>query len=491
MSGESLRCHPTVIVENSLRIMFSLAVVIFVVGRLDLAIVAGVCAAALVVVVLFNYRQWKMTTVRFSDTDVVVQRDTLFKLKKTLPYSKIAAVNVNRGVLNRLFGTSKLLININSGHNAMAPEASLTFRQDVADRLRDEMSRRLYDHELPLEEGKTETLVSFSPMDVVIHSLFSVPTSQSLLGAAFLVNSVFDVYRSTVAEMETGGTALASLGMFFLVQVVPSAMQLFRYYNFRVFRRGDIIYLQHGLVRTYRASFPVSKINAVRVKSTFVSRLMHRSCIEAEVVGIASSDESGSPRPVICLLKDDATIQKLLVEMVPEFVYEQRPSRQPEGAKAVLLLRAAIASLALAAVMVYPSIVVHGQYSSQAGALGAAAYALPLLTALAVLAFFYAAHASYRVRELDLGDDLFTFVNGILDRETVVMSYDKVQMVWVARGPIARRFGVAKGTVYMLASTGTKRISSGLFPEAQLDRIDQTVMERIATGKYDHRLNGI
>ena len=29
------------------------------------------------------------------------------------------------------------------------------------------------------------------------------------------------------------------------------------------------------------------------------------------------------------------------------------------------------------------------------------------------------------------------------------MSYDKVQMVWVARGPIARRFGVAKGTVYM------------------------------------------
>ncbi|MDW5563350.1 MAG: PH domain-containing protein [Methanomassiliicoccus sp.] len=485
--SDPLRCHPTVIAENSLRLLFSLAVIILLVGRLDLTLMAWVCAAVLVLVVLFNYRQWKMTLIHFNETELVIERNTLFKLKKTLPYDRIAAVNLNRGVLNRAFGTSKLMININSGHHAMAPEASLTFRQEVAEQLRNDVSRRLYAHHLaPEEEGKVETLVSFSPADVVIHSLFSVPTFQNLLGALFLANSVFELYRSTV-DAGSLGSALTSLGMFFLVQVVPSGLQLFRYYNFRVYRRGDIIYLQHGLIQTYRTSFSISKINAVRVKSTLASRLMHRSCIEAEVVGIASNDGNGNARPVICLLKDDATIGRLLGELVPEFIYEGRPSRQPNGAKWVLLARAAIASLALSAIMVYPSIAVHRQLTSQTGLLGAMAYALPLFTAMSVLAFFYAAHLSYKVREIDLDDNLFTFVNGILDRETVVMSYDKVQMVHVSRGPIARRFKVSQATVYMLSSTGTKSVSSGLFPEDQLDRIGDIVMDRITAGRSDRR----
>ncbi len=492
VSDDSMRCHPTIIVENSLRLMFSLAVIILVFGRLDMSTVAWVCAAALVVVVFFNYRQWKMTIIRFNEMDMVIERSTLFKLKKTLPYSKIAAVNVNRGLLNRLFGTSKLMININSGHNAMAPEASLTLRQDVAERIRNDVSRRMYAHDLaPEEEENVEMLVSFSPADVVIHSLFSVPTFQNLLGAVFLLNSVIELYRSTVADAGSGGSALTSLGMFFLVQVVPSTMQLFRYYNFKAYRKGSIIYLQHGLVRTYKTSFSISKVNAVRVKSTLASRLMHRSCIEAEVVGIASNDGNGNTRPVICLLKDDATIQKVLGELVPEFVYERGPSRQAEGARSVLMARAAIASVILVAIMTYPSLIAYGEHSSRTGVMAALAYVLPLLTALAIASFILAARASYRIREIDIGEELFTFVNGILDREMVVMSYDKVQMVWVTRGPIARRFGVSRGTVYMLSSMGTKSISSGLFPEAQLDRIGDIVMDRIVTGKYDHRLNGI
>lgn len=490
MSGEGLRCHPSIILENSVQIVIPIAVILFVGGRFDLTVIAAVFLTALVLAVLFNYRQWKMTVIRFSETDVVIERSTLFKLKKTLPYSKIAAVNVNRGIVNRLFGTSRLMININSGHKAMAPEAALTFKQDVADRIRNDLSRRLYQHELPAEEESIETLVSFSPLDVAIHSLFSVPTLQNLLGVLFLANSVYELYRSTVTDVAAGGSALVSLGMFFLVQVVPSVMQLFRYYNFKVYRKGDVIHLQHGLVRTYRTSFPISKINAVRVKSTLASRLMHRSCIEAEVVGIATNDGNGNTRPVICLLKNDAAIQRLLGELVPEFVYERRPSKQPSGARSVLRVRVVIASLVLAAAMAYPSLIIFNAGTSQAGVMALSPYVLPALTALVVLAFVHAARVSYRIRELDIGEELFTFVNGILDRETVVMSYDKVQMVWVRKGPIARKFNVSSATVYMLSSTGTKSVSSGLFPESELDRIGDIVMERIASGKYDPRRSG-
>jgi putative membrane protein len=489
LSGEALRCHPSIILENSIQIIVPVAIILLVARRFDLFTITALISAAMVLAVLFNYRQWKLTVIRFSETDVLIEKSTLFKLKKTLPYSKIAAVNVNRGIVNRLFGTSKLMININSGHNAMAPEAALTFKRDVADRIRTDLSQRLYQHELPMEESG-ETLVSFSPADVVLHSLFAVPTMQNLLGALFLANSIYELYLSMTTDMAAGGSALISLGMFFLVQVVPSVMQLFRYYNFKVYRKGDVIHLQHGLVRTYRTSFPISKINAVRVKSTLVSRLLHRSCIEAEVVGIATNDGNGNTRPVICLLKDDATIQRLLGELVPEFVYERRPGKQPSGARSVLRARVAIASLVLVAVMAYPSLIVYDNGAPRAGMMALSPFVLPALTALAILAFAWAARTSYRVRELDIGEELFTFVNGILDRETVIMSYDKVQMVWVDKGPIARRFDVARATVYMLSSTGTKSVSSGLFSESDLNRIGDIVMERIANGKYDPQRSG-
>jgi len=57
-------------------------------------------------------------------------------------------------------------------------------------------------------------------------------------------------------------------------------------------------------------------------------------------------------------------------------------------------------------------------------------------------------------------------VNSAVDRETVVMNYDKVQMVRVIQDPVARLFGVARGQVYLLSSTGGASVSSGYFPGA-------------------------
>lgn len=496
MSGKKLRCHPSVIVENSVRTFTSMVVVlILLVAWIDSTVLLSILVLSPIALLLFCYRQWKRTTIQFNETGVVVERDTLFQMKKTLPYAKMASVNVNRDLSNRLFGTSKVLININSGTSATAPEAVLTFKQDVAERLRSEMSRRLYDHDIsPAEEETIESLATFTPLDVIIHGLFSVPTYQTILGSVFLAYSVFEIYISIVTGVEAGVGATISLLMFVGIQIMPSVSLIFRYYNYKVYRLGDTIYLQHGLIRTYRTSFSVSRINAVRVKRTLAARLLGRSCIEAEVVGLVSEDD-GSSCPVLCLLKDDATQQRVLRELVPESVYERAPEKQPEGAKRVLQIRAAFASLVLATVMLIPAVYVYREVDTLTGISGIMGVvlqsALPLVTALAILAIIYVAHVSYRITEFDTGEDLFTFVNGAVDRETVVMNYDKVQMVWIAEGPLARLFGVSRGSVYMLSSTGSSRISSGYFPESRLNRINEIVMDRIASGRYDYRLNSI
>jgi len=481
--GEPIRCHPSIIVERSLSGIVVLAVLVMQWGALP-----ALLAALFVGLVLFNYRQWSRTTVRFNETDVVVERNTLFKTKKTLPYTKMASVNINQGVLNRVFGTARLQININSGSGATVPEAVLTFRQDMAEEIRAKMAQRLYGSEpVSDEEEPAEPTVVFSPADVIVHGLFSVSTYQTVSGFAFLAYSVFQLYLSA----GVGGTALVSLLMFVVVQVAPSVSLISHYYNYRVYRRGDTIYLEHGLIRTYRTSFAVSRINAVRVKRTLAARLLHRSCIEAEVVGLASGSGENL-RPVLCLLKDDAAQQRLLEELVPEFVYEGAREKQPEGAKGVLRIRAAVASFVLVLAMIYPSIAVYRATATLPGIAGMLLpFALPFATAAVVLVIWYATRVSYRVTEFGTDSDLFTFVNGAIDRETVVMNYDRVQTVRITEGPIARFFGVARGQVYLLSAIGGASVGSGYFDEGRIAAIGETVMERIASGEYDWQKNSI
>ncbi|WP_243670821.1 PH domain-containing protein [Methanoculleus chikugoensis] len=380
--GETIRCHPSIIVERSLSAIVVLAVLATQLGRGGA--VPAVFAILFIGLVLFNYRQWSRTTVRFDETGVVVERNTLFKMKKTLPpYAKVASVNINRGVLNRVFGTSRLLVNINSGSGATVPEAVLTFRQDAAERIRaGGMAERLYGGEPVPEEEPAEPPATFSPADVIVHGLFSVSTYQTVSGFAFLAYSVFQLYLSAGGTGGVDGRALVSLLMFVVVQLAPSVSLISHYYNYRVYRRGgDTIYLEHGLIRTYKTSFDVSRINAVRVKRTLIARLLHRSCIEVEVVGLASGSGESLRPPVLCLLKDDAAQQRLLEELVPEFVYDGDRERQPAGARGVLLVRAAIASLALALAMVYPSIYVYRATAALTGIAGTVRpYALPLAT---------------------------------------------------------------------------------------------------------------
>ena len=89
-----------------------------------------------------------------------------------------------------------------------------------------------------------------------------------------------------------------------------------------------------------------------------------------------------------------------------------------------------------------------------------------------------------------MGKDLFTFVNGIIDRETSIISYDRVQIIEIRSSHIARHFGLAKCKISLLSSMGERNIMSGYFPETELSKVSDRIMDRLRDGEYDYRLNG-
>lgn len=482
--SEPLRNDRSVVVKNTLIVLF--VVVLAMLWAIGSVFTILLIVAVMVVAVVMLYIYWKRTLIYFMDNDIVIERNTVFKSKKTIPYNKIASINADRDVVDRIFGTMKLKININSSKNATAPEAILTFKMELAEKIRAELSEhifaQIYDKEV---YDSQQSVVSFTKKDLMLHGLFSLSSYQTITTVILLIYSF-------ISPILTGGdfTGMAiALLMVVILEVIPMTFIIIRFYDFKIFRMGDTIHIQHGAIQNYKSSFEVSRINAVRIRRTFFARLMGRAYIEAEVVGIGGTGGNSDARPMICILSKESSVQKIMDTIIPEFIYQHVPEKQPSEAKWPMLVNAIIAFAVIIPIMVFASLYVSDllvEYNVEGMLKTVALMVLPVITAIAVITSLLGIVYSVRLKEFDMGEDMFTFQNGILDRETVIMNYDKVQIVQIRSGVVARRFKLARCRISMLAAVGGQSVTSGYFPQADLSKIADRMLERV-----NARLSGV
>ena len=486
--GETvLRNHPSVIAGNMLVLMLFLGFFLFMSAlKSDEPILEDDRVLGLIVIFVASlafifYRRWKLTTYTFGETEITVYRNTVFKHKTHIQYSRLASVNVRRSIVNHIFGTTTLLFNVNSSVNTMQAEASLTLMADEADRLRENISKRIFQKEMKLDEDiKHETLVEVSNFDVILHGLFGQPTSQALTGLAFLAYSLITVFWGD------GSGVLVALIMFVFTTAMPWVRTILRYYNYRIYRVGDTITVESGLISNYRSSFKIKKVNAVRIREPLLARAMGKALLEAEVIGLADAEGL----PLLCPLKGKKTVMKLAEELVPEFLFDYEHKGQPRKAflptMANRLFFAAV--LFLIGVASYFLVgIIHFEPGNEI-------FRMVLLAADAIVGIaapvFLIVHGllAQSNREFAMDKETFMFVIGAYDRETDFIKYDKVQMTSVTSGIIQRRFGVSRCTVSLMSARGPKSIRSGVFAEEELESVPSEVMARIEDGRYDYRL---
>ena len=429
--------------------------------------------------VFINVRVWMRTTFTFGPTEITVVKDTLFKNEVNIQYSRLASVNVRKGIINQIFGTTTLLFNVNSSVNARSAEATLTLPDDEANRLREMVSSRIFQKAMVIEEEKQEeTLVSVSNMDVILHGFFGQPTSSSLIG---LASGAYSVATLFIGE----GISIVALVIFAMSSIIPWVRTILRYYNYRIYRIGDTITVESGLISKYRSSFNIKKVNSVRVREPLLARLLGKSLLEAEVVGLADSEGL----PLLCPLKGKRVVDDLAVRLVPEFVFETGHHTQPREAFVPTMFNKIFWAVMLVAVGAVLYLYVTANYPMETGSLDN----LVLLTAVAIIAVLLPVlmiiHGllAHRNREFEMGDETFLFVTGGYDRQKEYIRYDKVQVCRVSSGIVQRRFGMGTCSVGLMTSKGATSIRSGIFSRTDMELVGKEVMDRIRDGRYDYR----
>ena len=479
-----VRNHPTVLVGRILTLLFITAIVLasYIMEGVSylMGYFLGLMAFCTAILIIF----WARTTVCATETELISEFDFIMHKRKTVPYYKLASVNVVRTLSNRVFGTATIQVNINSAINAARPEISFCLKNDLANKVRDELSSRIYGLNYSSEQEHVyESSVTLTNKDAILHGVFG-NNSWLFIGAviSLMLTSLSITLMTKEDVIGFVVTCVCAATSF----IIPAIALILRYYNFRVYRIGDTIYLQHGAIQLYKTSFKVNKINSVRIKRTFFARLMGKACLEVDVVGINATQDT---TPVLCILTSMENIEKLMREVVPDFVYENEGEKQPGRAAVPWLLKAFWASCATAIVYAYPVWFLH--FGDVSALNDTVLLSLRLATVgsfgLLVMIYFAAAHVGFNKNRLDIGENMFMFETGIVDRSRTIMQYDRAQIVKVYALPSARRRGLARCKVRMLSSQGHSSSLSGYYPVEKLEIIGNEVLERIKDGRYDYK----
>ena len=461
MTEERYRNHPAILVKNII-----VAVAVTMALRLAYgSVLTFIIGAGLLI---YMVAAWCRTYITIYDDHAVLERKLIGTKTKNIPFGKVASVNEVQGIFGRIFGWTTLRININSSHNAAKPEISFTFGNEMASHLasllKDGIHLKPTEDECGAEptEIRHETEVPvyrFGTFDAVVFGLFGSNTYA-------LIATLFWGALSMANTIWSDGVSLIAILMMIISGVVPMISMIIRHGNFSVYRKGDTIRLVHGMVTIYDTMFDTSKINAVCIKRTLMARLLGKCCLQAEVVGINA--EAKDTTPTVTLLIPDKELAHAMEIIFPEFITDYSVDLQPSISVRPTASRTAIISgVWLAAVGFFFSMFVLAGKNIDAvisSAFIAGAVSVP---AIAIV------HAvmSLKVCRLGTGERMFTVVNGVVDRDCLIMQYSRTQITGYVMSPAARRHGLARAEIKLLSSAGGRTVKTAFFPEGSLDLI--------------------
>jgi len=431
----------------------------------NIAVVFGGVAFILViaVVLVVSFIFWRKTFFYIAGNNFIYERRTLFKKTSKLPIANIATVNIQRSVFERLVGTSKVKLDLNSSHTANRTDFVFVLNTAAAEQLRDNLTllKAQAHNTLPINGNMDmaaalpalkQEVISFSIAEVVRHKLLSLTILQSI-AAIFVVfgTPYFDAGSawSLQSALTVALFTFAGGGAVFIWGVANLA-------GYTVERDDKNIYINCGLVKKTGYTFAVEKINAVFVKQPVLARIFGLYSIEVAVVGLGNEK---AETPKLCLLVSKSQMESVLLKCSPDFECTGVPVPSHKAALIPASLQAAV--LTLLTIAVYPWLYYY--------------------TFFACLIVFIAAALggwlSYKTKTLAFDDDVFHYSKGIFAKQKAMFKYGDIQDTRILTNFVLRRMTVGRMGLNILSGAKLKAHKTGYFKLPNFEAVSSKMVE--------------
>lgn len=325
--------------------------------------------------VLQKFFGWLNFRYALDEKTVYIIDGNWIKKEKSLPLYKIQSVHSNSPFLYRLLGVVELTFDTNANSDDASFKLAGVFPNEAKrlEDILDQVRHRKTETDIPVE-GETDgtvapvaiekpssrLLYALSTREIIIASLTSLSVFAIFPVASTIISSIddfinldgtFDTIGDWVVHASIIAIGVLVLAVLILSIVIGMVINFLKYGNFRLERRGDRIRVEKGLLNRSAKEIPYEKIQAVRVKETFIRRWFH--IVGVELVAAGTMDELKNESSTILPFVKRERAMNVLNEHFDQFVWSDALHRLPKRSLWVKLLRISWVGLIVSGVVLY------------------------------------------------------------------------------------------------------------------------------------------
>lgn len=416
-----------------------------------------------------SVRYWKRTTFYIDGVDFVYERKTMFRASSRLPIQNIAVVNVERNIFERLIGTAKVKIDLNSSRTANSTDFKFVLREQQALELKEKLmtikqtltGEETAGEEEPEQEPRQQ-VAFFTVAEALRHKILFMPVIQMLVTLTVLF--VLPQLRLS------GDYNMSRLWYLLIIAVVGWVFSLvsgtLNLGNYKIERDSRMIYISCGVLNQRHYVFETEKINAVLVRKPLLARMFGLASIDLAVVGLGNERNETTH---LSLVTDKQQIETILRACVPEFDCSEPPHRC-HGLNIVWpILRAFLVGggTYLALFQVYLDAYIFALI----------AFAVALLGAI----------LEFCACDFAMDEHIVRYTGGIFNKLTGVFKYGDVQSMEIRTNLFYRLFGIGRLHFAVLGASSVRKHKTGLFPVKGFEEASARMVaheDNVLLGKY-------
>ncbi|MBQ8026743.1 MAG: PH domain-containing protein, partial [Clostridia bacterium] len=380
------------------------------VGETHLIVILVVVLSGIILSAWLFFR-WRKTFFYIQGEYLVVEKNTLMRRSSRLPLGSIATVNLERNLFERIVGTAKVKLDINSAATANRTDFTFVLSLEKAQAFEKELVKIKKENVSEQPEQARQSVSSFTVAKVLRDVVLGQPLAQIVLlviTASSAVLSDFSLgYGTDISRMLPTAFILLS----WLASMV---MQFMSAYGFKMEKDEKSFYISSGLMKKRQYSFDRDKVNALFIRRPLFARAFGLYRAEVAVIGLGN-DKHETPR--ICLLVKKAELDSILAECAPDFVCTSNSERSCKAGLAAsmcfYLILGAVAATAVISVN-------------------------PLISAAILALSVVLGFLSYRSKTLAADENVFSYSCGIFSRNYGYFKYSSIQTAQLCTNTLMR-----------------------------------------------------
>ncbi len=443
----------------------------------EVLLAAGGILIVLILLIAWQMVVWSKTYISIQGNTIVIEKNTINQKKNIIGIKNISNINTEQNLFERLIGTCKVKLDTNSLSTADKTDVKIVLKKADAEHFRQEVLNLLYQTETggQIMESRQITEYDFAAGmgDIVIHGLFSVNLISVLVVIGCIAGTAETLSRTLGNQNAGAGIFNILIQLLLVIFILSSALWdiakgFIKYYDFKVKRSEDKIYLNYGLLKKVNYAIPADKIHAVKLTQSMIARIAGRYM--AEIINVGMGDDGGEQRSFLVLYCKKEQMKHILGTLLPEFdaVFEQPVKRQPRSSWLAGLPGACMFVLIMAGCLLFGAEFMPGYFVYiMWGAAAVSIYAM----ILAVLRYFTAGSR--------LGSEHVILANGYFGKRIICIRCNEIQYIEVSQNFIARKFKIQKGMLYLLASSVNKTQLIPYCKEIQIDQLKENPRFRL------------